>query len=267
VFTISADMTAVTTPLTELTDVDAVALANPTRVTVTLDEYGVPVVDTLRLRETSFTAVDPYVADKVAQNMIDSVEELVRTAAIAGTSKVYGGDALARTDIVPGDKLTAALVRRRVAALRKANVRGRRGDLYVGIIHPDVSVDLREETGSGGWRYPHEYQAGTNVWNGEIGVFEGAAFIETTRAGVQEAAGAGGSGTKADVYPTFFLGGEALVEASNIEPEVRMGPVTDKLNRFRTIGWYTFSGWKVLRESAITRVETGYSSDAGYSAT
>lgn len=266
VFSFTADMAVVTATLAETSDTDAVALANPSQVTVTLNEYGNSLITTARIRETAFSSVDMLAADKIAQNLADSVDGLVRTKAIAGTNVAYGGVRVARNTVLPTDVLTAGIVRRQVAALRNAAVQGRKAELFACVIHPDVSVDLREQTGTAGWRVPHEYQAGTEVWTGEIGTFEGAFFIETNRAGLILDGGGGGAGTKADVYPTLFLGKEALAEAVNTEPSIIAGPVVDRFRRQQPLGWYGFLGWSVFRQAAIRRVEVGSSLDPDYAA-
>jgi len=55
---------------------------------------------------------------------------------------------------------------------------------YMGYIHPDVSYDLRRETGAASWNAPHVAVDTANIYNGEIGTFESVRFIETPRAKV-----------------------------------------------------------------------------------
>jgi hypothetical protein len=64
--------------------------------------------------------------------------------------------------------------------LRAANV-VTRGGMYVSYIHPEVSHDLRTETGNNIWRTPHEYQNAGPLLAGELGAWEGVRFIETPR--------------------------------------------------------------------------------------
>src|SRR5438445_10013129 len=52
-----------TTPLTDTVDVAAVAPPAPTRVTVTLNEYGNVDITTLRLRDLAFAPPDPAIAN------------------------------------------------------------------------------------------------------------------------------------------------------------------------------------------------------------
>jgi hypothetical protein len=47
-----------------------------------------------------------------------------------------------------------------------------------------------------------------------------------------------------------------LAEAVAEEPHVVIGPVTDKLMRFRPIGWYGVLGFARYREAALFRIES-----------
>jgi hypothetical protein len=43
------------------------------------------------------------------------------------------------------------------------------------------------------------------------------------------------------------------------EPGVVVSPVTDKLQRFRSLGWYFVGGWAIYRDEAIVRLESASS--------
>jgi hypothetical protein len=61
------------------------------------------------------------------------------------------------------------------------------------------------------------------------------------------------------VFDTILAGKQALAEAVAQEPSVVIGPITDKLMRFRPIGWYGVIGWSRYREAALYRIESGSS--------
>lgn len=254
VLQLHSDIAPVTSALAnDYTDVSAVALNNTTKVAVTLDEYGNAVITTERLALESISAIDPLVAEEISWNMRDSLDGLVysvltslatgRTAADGSNDDetvINGVDktALSTTTIEAAD------IRRARAKLTGASVQPREGGLYVALIHPDVSYDLRSEAAVGGasvWQQPHTYtEAGVgNIWNGEVGVYEGVKFIESPRVAPD--------GTD---YKTVILGRQALVEAVNYEPKTVIGPVTDKLMRFRPVGWKGLLGWNIYRPEA-----------------
>ena len=247
-----SDLAVATTPLNELTDPDAVALPNPTSVTLTPNEYGNVSIATIKVKATSFHDVDPYQRDAIMWNMRDTLDVLVRDVISAGTNVIYSGTSNAATaDVAAGDVITADNVRKAVTKLRAAGAPGKREDNYWCGIHPDVSADLRAATGAGSWQDLHKYAAPGQFWPGEVGTFEGAFFVESAR--MKYATDGTASAT---VYRTILAGAEALAEGVVVEPEVRIGVVPDKLNRFYPLGWYGYLGWTRFREGCLYRIES-----------
>lgn len=332
VFSIYNDLTPVTSALSsETTDPDAVSLSDVTTVSVSLAEYGNTALVTRKLQLFSLSDVDPAVADIIAYNMADSLDKIAMETLRQGTNVIYGGSRTSTATITATDTITAANIRKAVAKLRGNKAVPREGSLYWAGIHPEVSHDLRAETGAGGWNDMHKYaETGTGqFWPGTIGTFEGAYFVETPRmyrgidgadastftttttaaaasaaytltvastsgieAGDKVAATGVASGAKvasisglvltldtantgavtsgATVtitpvtanYRTILAGKQALAEAVAQEPSVVVGPVVDKLMRFRPIGWYGVLGFSRYREAALYRIETGSSISA-----
>ena len=111
---------------------------------------------------------------------------------------------------------------------------------------------------SAGWRQPHEYVDTAGIYAGELGTYEGVAFVETPRlTNTQSGSGTGASQVR--VYNTFIMGQQALAEAVAEEPHTVIGPVTDKLMRLRPLGWYGVLGYALYRGTALWRVETASS--------
>ena len=61
------------------------------------------------------------------------------------------------------------------------------------------------------------------------------------------------------VFDTILCGQQALAEAVAEEPHIVIGNVTDKLMRFRPMGWYGVLGFARYREEALYRIESGSS--------
>ena len=175
------DLTKVTSTLTETTDTDAVALATPTYTTITLAEYGNAVLVTRALELFSLADVDPAVANIIAFNMADSIDDVAQTVLRGGDNVLRGGSAGSTAALASSDVFTSALARKTTAKLRANKAIPRKGSLYWAGIHPEVSHDLRAETGVGSWRQPHEYQSNDAIWAGEIGTYEGAFYVESPR--------------------------------------------------------------------------------------
>ena len=331
------DLDAKTATLTETTDPDAVALTTPTSVTITLNEYGNAVLVTRALELFSLADVDPAIANIIAYNLADSIDKVVSTTLVGGTNAIYGGARTSTATITASDTIDSADIRKAVAKLRANKAKARRGSYYWCGIHPEVSHDLRAESGNLGWNFTHinTNPAVNNVWAGEIGDYEGAFFVESSRLpsakdGADQSAlatttvtvaglsagftfGVASSAviaTRAEVgdkisgtgiastakitaistsgstttftvdvantaavtattvvtvtpvtrvFDTILCGQQALAEAVAEEPHIVIGNVTDKLMRFRPMGWYGVLGFARYREEALYRIETGSS--------
>lgn len=248
-----------TTPLNEITDPTPVALTNPSGVSVTINEYGFLSVTTLRLRELSISKIDPAQAQIVARHLRNTMDALVSPYLYGGSNVVYSAvgvpDATGPTNTVSqaaGDIFSSKLVRYSVAKMRGRSALEFGDGTFVGLIHPDVSHDLRAETGVAAWRDPHVYGGGDDkIWKGEVGVYEGVKWIETPR-GYSDTDGTSSS----KVHRTVILGQEALAEVVAIEPGVTVSPQVDAFRRLVTLGWYGFLGWNRYREECIQRVES-----------
>jgi N4-gp56 family major capsid protein len=331
VFQLHNDLSRVTSALSETADIDAVALNNTNKVQVQINEYGNAVTTTERLALESLSAIDPAVADMLAYNQRDSLDAIVYNVLVTPATGRYTGASAADETVVNGlDKtatatstIQAADIRKAVAKLRGASVQPKDGSNYVGLLHPDVSYDLRTEAAANGsnvWQQPHTYtEAGVgNIWAGEIGVYEGVKFIESPRCeqaygnvarsvsnkaltsnvatlttsaahgfdvgdtvaitGVDATfngtyviasvpstttftyAKTASNVTSAAVSPVgtvysldhkvIIMGKQALIEAVTYEPKTVIGPVTDKLMRFRHAGWKGLLGWNIYRTEA-----------------
>ena len=329
------DLTAATGTLSESVDPDAVALSTPDQVTITLNEYGNSVLVTRALELFSLADVDPAISNVIAFNLADSIDKVAMETLRGGTNVIYGGSATSTATVAATSTLDSADIRKAVAKLRSNKAAYRKGSMYWVGIHPEVSHDLRAETGAAGWRDPHNYQSNENIWAGEIGAYEGAYFVESPRmfnsksganqtnlataSAVSGASGAftivaanGAFGGRAEVgdkisgtnvgtdakitaisvgttnttftvdvansgtvgtntltvtpvtrvFNTIIAGKQAMAQAVAEEPHVVIGNVTDKLMRFRPMGWYGVLGFARYREEALYRLETGSSISA-----
>ena len=251
-FTKFNDMAAATTPLSETVDIDAVAISDA-QVSLTLAEYGNGVNTTFRVRATSFIGLDRPVANLVGYNAGLSLDTLARDIMAAGTNVDYSGAATSRVTVAATHVLTAAEVRKAKAVLTNNNVATFNG-YYAAVIAPYVAYDLRGETGAAAWRDPHTYSQPEQIWNGEVGSFEGFRFMESPRAPMFADGGVGGT---VDVYRTLFFGRQAMAKAySTYEgrgalPIVIMGPVVDKLKRFQPVSWHWFGRYGLFRQESL----------------
>jgi N4-gp56 family major capsid protein len=186
VFSIYSDLAQATSTLTETSDVSSIALGNPSQVTVTLNEYGSAVTTTKKLNLTSFNDVDSALADVIAYNAADSIDNVVGQVLSAGTNAIYsngpsGTAPTSSAEVLPVDTMTVADIRNAVVSLRTNKALPRMGELYAAYLHPRQSADLRAETGTGGFQELTKYVERTPFVAGAVGVIEGAFIVETPR--------------------------------------------------------------------------------------
>jgi len=265
-FTIADDMAIASTALNESVDVDAVALSD-SQVTLTLTEHGNAAIYTQKLAGTSFVPFDPIAAERITRNASESLDELCSIALRGGSNVAYatGGttDPTARNKVEPADTITAYDCRKARAKLRSAKADTFDGGQFVGIIHPDVVMDLQGDSGADGWLQPANYSEPERRWNGELGRFDGVRYIETPRAPVF--ADAGSSTTLTDVYATLILGRRALAKGYSVSggwselPQFVKGVRVDKLQRLQPLGWKWFGAYGRYFEACIRRIESASS--------
>ena len=255
------DMALATTPLNELTDVTPPGQAPPTRVQVTLNEYGNADNHTERIRQLAFVEPDPQIAEVLGRNQVDSHDALIRAIVDPANQVLYrnsgnfvssntGNVTATNNLIVAADVATAKTVTAAVTLLRRRKARPRSGQLYVCLMHPDVIFDLMTEAPSANaWILPHAYQDTSQIYAGEAGTYQGARYISTTR--ITSA----NNTVPVKVYLSYFLGAQAVAEAVGGgglgEPKTVVGLQTDLLKRFYPIGWKSLIGWAIYRQDAI----------------
>ncbi len=233
-----------TSPLNEISDVTPVTLAQST-LSVSPIEYGMTTVTTARLR--AMTMLPGFTADQVnlvAYNMATSLDTVCRLVMDASGEERWVGQS-SEAAITSSDILTADQVRQEFAAIEADNVLPF-GQDYVWVIHPQVSYDLKSETGDGAWIAPAQYVNTDKVYNNEIGKFAGFKFVTSNRCTLTSNGGSG----NVDTYHNYIFGQENTAKAVLIAPKLVQGPVIDYLLRLVPLGWYALQGWDTFRSEA-----------------
>ncbi len=264
-FNIKNDPAVATTPLTELTDVTPTA-GSDANVTVTLNEYGNADVISAKLRGTSYLDELMRAANTMGFNAGKTQDTLARDPLLAGTGVDYSGAATSRVTVAATHVLSADDVRVADVTLSDANAVEYSDSYYRAYIAARIAYDLRRETGAAAWREPHVNSQPGEIWRGSIGYFEHFQFIQSPRLAAAELPSGfvnGGVGSTVDVYPTVFIGQEALAKVwsfiSAPTPKPVLAPVTDTLRRFQGVGWHWLGGYGRFREASLFRWESASS--------
>jgi N4-gp56 family major capsid protein len=249
VFTIYNNLAAATSELSdEYSDVTRAPITDVQK-TVSLKEYGNVVTVTNKLRATAFDNIDLTAGRVVGANMANSIDLIARAAFDAQTGGAYNSvkSGKDKEHLTDSDTLAAADLRKMYNKLDRANVPKLDGGFYAAILHPDVVFDLRNETGTGTWRAPREYADSDEIYNGEIGEFEGFRIVSSTNAAIEADAGSGA----VDVYASYFFGYQAVAYALGAAPALRITGPFDNLGRTLNFGWYALVGFGELRPDAL----------------
>ena len=267
-----ADVTVAGATLSETVDPDSVALPATTYIDVAQLELGRSVLPVKKINLMSLANIDPWVANAVGFNMTKTLDNAIVAKLDAGTNivRVAGGSGAvsstyegvgtvaAKNTIAPADTMKSAAIRTAVTKMRAAGVQYKSAGMFVAYIHPEVSADLRTETGNNVWRTPHEYQNAAPLYGGETGSWEGVRFIESANC-TNSQAGTGAGAGQTRVYHTYVVGAQALAEAVWKEPGMEVGVVQDRFNRFNPVGWYGIINWALYRTPSLVRIETAAS--------
>jgi N4-gp56 family major capsid protein len=180
----------------------------------------------------------------VARTMASTVDTLARTTMETSTQEEFVAANLGAT--LATDILTADEVRQQHASAVTATVQPLEGDKFIWVIHPQVSYDLKSETGDGAFIAPAQYVNTEKIYNNEIGQFAGFKFVESARCRI----GANEGDTNVDAYWNYIFGADAVAKGVQIPAGIVEGPVTDYLLRLKPLGWYGLFGYGIFRNEA-----------------
>lgn len=243
--------------LSETVNPDSIDIAATRQVTVTMNEHGLTLKHTLLGDVTSWNGMLPGdLVRELTHNAVISVDQLVRTVLDTATNVFHRttGDVLQVAD--PGDATRGTLNAKAIAAavtnLRTRRSRPMSGANFLGIIHPDVAFDIRTEAGANTWSAPHVNVDTGAIYSGVTGSYAGADFIETDQCTTA-------TPTADRVYTCYFVGHEAVLEASKIEPHIVVGEVVDPMKRVIPVSWHGLLGFSMFRQNSVqlVKVESG----------
>lgn len=230
---------------------------------MTTSEIVVPVKEqansiqvTEYLLRTSLLDVLGDASKLLANNMAIVLDGQFRDTVLKTTNVVYGGDATGISDIAAGDGFTTKTVKDAVETLATNNAPRINGDYYVCIAHPHQLRQLRDDPN---WINANTYMGRRQLYIGEVGMYEGCVFIETTQMPKLNAEGItkkyGGTGSLKEGYEAVFFGDNAYAWGIALDVELRDDGVVE-LGRKHTLGWYGIWGTGIIEEKNIVKALT-----------
>ena len=246
--------------LTE-TDIIVPKAITSNEVTITLKEYG----NAVQLTEFAIQrGIHDLMRDTSKQLAIDCAKVMdteLRNTALGTTNIVFGGQGTNTPpanagSLAANDGLDTATVKDIVENLATNNAPRFDNEYYVTIAHPHQLRQLRDDPN---WIEAHKYMGRRQLYLGEVGMYEGMVFIETTQmpvlTGTQYNTKYGVNLALNNVWEAVSFGENAFGLAMALEPEMRDDGVID-MGRKHTLGWYGIWGQGIIEEDNIFRVVT-----------
>lgn len=208
------------------------------------------------LLRTSLLDVLGDASKLLANNMAMVLDGQFRDKVLKTTNVVYGGDATSATTLAAGDGFTTKTVKDAVETLATHNAPRINGDYYVCIAHPHQLRQLRDDSN---WINANTYMGRRQLYIGEVGMYEGCIFIETTqmpKLNAEQLKAKYGSGvTITEGYEAVFFGDNAYAWGIALDVELRDDGVVE-LGRKHTLGWYGIWGTGIIEEGNIVKALT-----------
>ena len=158
-----------------------------------------------------------------------TLDAITREVVCGGTNVQYGEGQVSARYLVGGNEenpedncyLTVNAIRRAVRFLKNQNAEKINGS-YIAIVHPDCAYDLMSDPN---WKFPNQYAATENIFEGEIGKIEGVRFIESTEAKVF-------APTPLSSYSSALYVTNDITDSSNIQfnmcPDIASGTIAGR---------------------------------------
>ena len=214
-------------------------------------QYGILVaVSDLLVRGSAIEVIDDATR-QVRNALARLVDTVLQTVVNGGTNGViYAGGKTSRSTLGAGDLITKAEVIKATKYLRSSNAAGARpfsGAYYAGIIHPQVSGDLMNNTNTGGMVDIGRYTDVDGLREGRVGDFYGVRFLDTAYQNFFN--------STVPVFPTTILSEDAFGWGYFQEPTAMIVNTPDSNN---PLNLYTSISGKVTLGATRFEDQLGY---------
>lgn len=238
--------------LTEGVNMNEKAMSN-SEVTIPVEEYGNAVKVSEKAIQLSVHNELGEASIALANDLAIVLDEALRDTALQTTNQVFGGGKTTAGDLVVGDGFTTQSIKDVVEALATNNSPKIDGQYYICIAHPHQLRQLRDDAN---WINAHSYVGVDNIYQGEVGMFEGVRFIETTQMPHNSASESLAKyGISIPTWEAVIFGENSYGWAEALPVEMRDNGVED-YGRMHGIAWYAIWGFGIIEEQNIFSVLT-----------
>lgn len=229
---------------------------------MTTSEVVIPVTEqanaiqvTEFLLRTSLHDVLGDASKLLANNMAVVLDTQFRDTVLGTSNVIYGGTATSATALSATSVFTTKTVKDAIETLATNNAPRIDGDYYVCFAHPHQLRTLRDDKD---WINANTYMGRRQLYIGEVGMYEGCIFIETTQMPVLSATelqAKYSTNSIAKGYEAVFFGENAYGWAVALDVELRDDGVVE-MGRKHTLGWYGIWGTGIIEEKNIVKALT-----------
>lgn len=225
-------------------------------ITITVKEQANMVTLTELLLRTSMLDVMGDASKLLANNLASVLDIQFRDATLSTTNVVFGNGAASTSAMTATSTFNSKTVKDAVEILATNNAPKFNGEYYVCIAHPKQLRQLRDDAA---WINANTYMGRRQLYIGEVGMYEGVVFIETTNMSLitstQVIAKYGGTYTPAAACEAVIFGENSYAWAVALDVELRDDGVKE-MGRKRTLGWYGIWGIGLIEEDNVIKVIT-----------
>lgn len=240
--------------LTEGVNMDEKALSN-SKVNINVTEYGNAIRVSEKAIQLSMHDELQEASIALANDMALVLDEELRDVALSTTNTLYGGGKTTGSSLTTGDAFTTTTIKDAVEQLSSNNAPKFDGNYYICIAHPHQLRQLRDDPN---WINAHQYvDTGVgNIYSGEVGMYEGVRFVETTIMPSNDAVSSQSKfGTSVPTWEAVIFGENAFAWAEALEVEMRTEQGKD-FGRIHGLAWYSIWGFGLIEEKNIISVVT-----------
>lgn len=228
-----------------------------TRKSIALSPYGnYSVYDTEVARMETFSNEISDMAFQLADQGMNSINLVCRTVmdlnrfsnGVSGTLSATSGIYASSGTVSTMGALKAKDVRAIVSSFKDNKVQPYTDGFFYAVITPSQKTQLRADSDAAGWTESAKYNANGDMLkiNGDLGVFEGVRFIESSECK-----------KLTNTHFGYFLGQDAIGKAIGKDMSVKTNPtLAGPYGNLLTMSWTALLGYKVLRSEALIVIQS-----------
>jgi N4-gp56 family major capsid protein len=224
-----------------------------TDIKITVSEFGKAVsVSEKALQTGMFDLLDEQ-TKKLSKSYVKTLDSKLRDAALTTSNELYGGGKAVSSSLTAGDVFDTTIIKNAVEALADNDTPKIDGEYYVCIATPHQLRGMRDDKD---WIAVQSYAGAQQIYRGEVGMYEGVKFIETTQMPKNTASESLTKyGVSLATYEAIIFGENAYAFADALPVEIRDNGVQD-YGRKHGLAWYAIFGTGLIEENNIIKLVT-----------